>query len=418
MKAARFSLPAPAGRLGTALALVPLAAFYLYRNLWVAWRELAVRPGDFGHYFAATRSLAAGGTPYTVAGFDYPPLPAFLLLPLAGLEELAARQVWLCVGQVCLLAAAGLLWRLLGGGRGTLLVVAAVWCLAGTVAENLVLGQVSPLLLLLLVLCLWGLDRGRPAWSGAAVGAAAALKLWPAVLFGVHALAGQRRALAGGGVALLLLLVLPWGLVFTLPAPHLPQAAGYWMGTPALLSFSLPAVALRLADPPAGRGALPRNWLRGNDPRALELPPGRQALAVGVAALTLALGGLTLGRRWRGRRKEAPAAERQNLLLAATALVALALAASPIAWYHYQLLQLPGVALLASRWRRRAGALAGLALLAAGLTWTHALVGLYVGRFGWTAARPTLLWLLTSLVPALTLTLFALQLREIAGEME
>jgi hypothetical protein len=45
-------------------------------------------------------------------------------------------------------------------------------------------------------------------------------------------------------------------------------------------------------------------------------------------------------------------------------------------------------------------------------------VGLYVGVFGWTAARPSLLWALTSLVPVLTLTLFALQLREIPGEVE
>lgn len=417
MSSARPTLES-AARLGGALALVPLAAFYLYRNVWVAWRELAVRPGDFGHYFAAARALAAGDTPYTVLAFDYPPLPAFLLLPLAGLEELAARQAWLVLGQACLLAAAGLLWSLLGGGRAALLAVAAVWCLAGTVAENLVLGQVSPLLLLLLVLCLWGLARGRPALSGGAVGAAAALKLWPAVLFGAHLLAGRRRALAGGGVALLLLLVLPWGLVFTLPAPHLPEAAGYWMGTPALLNFSLPAVALRLADRPADRSALPRDWVRGNDPRALELSPGRKALAVAVAALTLSLGGLALGRRWRGRRKERAEGEGQDLLLAATALVALALAASPIAWYHYQLLQLPGVALLAWRRRRRPGALAGLVLLAAGLTWTHALVGFYVGAYGWTAARPFLLWLLTSLVPLLTLTFFALQLREIAGEME
>ncbi len=42
---------------------------------------------------------------------------------------------------------------------------------------------------------------------------------------------------------------------------------------PALLNFSFPATALRLVTWPGEDGALPRSWLVGNDPRALELEP-------------------------------------------------------------------------------------------------------------------------------------------------
>jgi len=54
----------------------------------------------------------------------------------------------------------------------------------------------------------------------------------------------------------------------------------------------------------------------------------------------------------------------------------------------------------------------GLAALAAGLTWTHvAGIGLYVDRYGWTDGAPAWLWLASSLVPALALVHFALQVR-------
>jgi len=128
-----------------------------------------------------------------------------------------------------------------------------------------------------------------------------------------------------------------------------------------------------------------------------------------VAGLLLALGaaGLLWAARGAGGEGEVPA------MTAMAAAVSLALAASPISWYHYQLLQLPGLALLARRWADRPARLLGLAALAAGLTWTHrAGIGRYVDRFGWTDGAPAWLWLASSLVPALALVHFALQARE------
>jgi Glycosyltransferase family 87 len=411
--------PSPRRRRAAGAVVLALAAgFYLYRDVWVAWTGMLAREGDFRNYFAAARALLGGGTPYRVVAFDYPPLVAFLLLPVAGLGYSAARAVWFVAAEGALLASAWLLWRLLGGGLAAAVVVAVVWAGGGTVAENLVLGQVSPLLLLLLLLALGGLARGRSPAGGAAagavggglaLGAAAALKLWPAVLFGAFALAGKRRGLAAGVLALLVLVAVPWAVVATRPPPHLPQSADYWMGTPALHNFSLPAVALRLADPPAAGAPLPRDWLRGNNPAQLHLPPARRALGVAVAAVTLLAGAAVLW--WRLRRRPLAGEE---AALAAAALVTLALLASPISWYHYQLLAFPGLALLAWRWRRRAGALVALALVGGGLTWSHvAAVGLYLARYGPTAANPPLLWLATSLVPALGLVLFAFLVGEL-----
>jgi len=405
----------PSGRGLTLDALVAgLVAFFLYRSLWLPWTVLDRFEADFGHYYDAAARILAGLSPYEVGGFDYPPLTALIVLPVAWLPYPQARVAWLVLNWLCLVAAGILLARTLGGDRAAWVTVAACWALCGTVAENLVLGQVHPLLLLLLVLVWWGLSCGRGGVAAAAIGAATALKLWPGVLLIAMAPFHRRRAIAAGAVVLAVL-ALSWLPMLWLPPPHSPVKAHYWLGTPSLLNFSLPALALRLADPPAPGQLLPVGWRGGNDPATFELPARQAALSAGVAALVLVLGGaVLLGTALRA----APGGEAELHALAAA--VSLALVASPISWYHYQLLQLPGLALLARRWAgrpaprpRRLLRLLGLAALAAGLTWTHvAGVGRYVDRYGLTAAHPFWLWLVLALVPALGLVHFVLHVRE------
>jgi alpha-1,2-mannosyltransferase len=296
--------------------------------------------------------------------------------------------------------------RILGSDRAALLTVVACWALCGTVAENLVLGQVNPILLFLLVLAWWDVSRGRGAVAAGAIGLATALKLWPAVLLIALAALHWRRAAAGLAAAIALV-ALSWLPFLALPPPHSPARADYWAGTPALLNFSLPAVALRLADPPTPGEILPASWRNGNDPLAFELPARQAILSAGLAGLLLVLGALWL--LWTARGTGG-----KGTMPAMTAAVSLALLASPISWYHYQLLQLPGLALLARRWANSPARLLGLAALAAGLTWTHvAGVGRYIDRFGWTDNAPAWLWLASSLVPAFALVHFVLQVREI-----
>ncbi|MBW8878755.1 MAG: DUF2029 domain-containing protein [Acidobacteria bacterium] len=411
----------PAGR-GLALdALVAgLVAFFLYRSLWLPWSVLDRFEADFRHYYDAATRILAGLSPYEIGGFDYPPLTALIVLPVAWLPYPQARIAWLFFNWLCLVVAGLLLGRTLGGDRAAWVTVAACWALCGTVAENLVLGQVHPLLLLLLVLAWWGLSRGRGGVVAVAIGAATALKLWPGVLLIALAPFHRRRAAAAAAVALAVL-ALSWLPMLWLPPPHSPVKAHYWLGTPSLLNFSLPALALRLADPPASGQVLPVSWRGGNDPLTFELPARQAALSASVAGLVLALGCAVL--LWAALRAGPGGEGGEADLHALAAAVSLALLASPISWYHYQLLQLPGLTLLARRWAYRPAPrprwllrLLGLAALAAGLTWTHvAGVGLYVDRYGLTAANPFWLWLVLALVPALCLVHFALQVRETRG---
>ncbi len=402
------------GRGWTSALTAGLIGVFFYRSLWLPLSVFGQYAADFRNYYDAAANLLAGLSPYAVKGFDYPPLTALIVLPVAWLPYPQARIAWLLVNWLGLAAAGLLLVRILGRDRAAWLAVAALWALSGTVAENLVLGQVNPLLLFLVVLAWWGMSRDRAGVAAVAIGLATALKLWPGVLLVALALFHRRRAAAGFAAALALV-VLSWLPFLALPPPHSPARADYWAGNPALLNFSLPAVALRLADPPVRGQLLPLSWRNGNDPLTFKLPARLAARSAGLAALLLALGAGVLLWATRGADSGGGGAE-LPAMAAMAAMISLALLASPISWYHYQLLQLPGLALLARRWAARGPwtmRLAGLAVLAAGLTWTQvAGVGRYVERYGWTAGAPPWLWLATSLVPLLALVHFALQVRE------
>jgi hypothetical protein len=395
-----------------------LIGVFLYRSLWLPLSVLGRYDADFRHYYAAAVHLLAGRSPYELKGFDYPPLTPLIVQSVAWLPYPEARAVWLVANWLCFAAAGFLLVRILGSDRTAVLAVAACWALSGTVAENMVLGQVNPILLFLVVLAWWGMSRDRGGVAAGAIGLATALKLWPGVLLIALAALHWRRAAAGFAAALTLI-ALSWLPFLWLPAPHSPARADYWLGTPALLNFSLSAVALRLADPPTPGQTLPLSWRNGNDPLAFKLPRNQAALSAGLSGFLLALGGGVL--LWAARTGFRGGEAAVPMLAAMAAATSLALLASPISWYHYQLVQLPGLALLARRWADRPASrwwwwltrLLGLAALAAGLTWTQvAGIGLYVDRYGWTDKAPAWLWLASSLVPLLALVHFALQVQE------
>jgi len=378
-----------------------LAACYLYRTVALPLPSLGPASSDFWWYHQAARAILGGVSPFSVADFAYPPLLAFLLTPLGLLSYEAARWAWFALSHAFLLGAGYLVWRVAGGDRPALLAVLAVWACGGAIAESLMLGQINPLLLLLVTLS-WYPLRG-PA-GAASLALAAALKIWPATLLAAYALLRKRRALAAGVTLFALLALLP-GLAtaLLLGPPAFPPATRYWMGTPALFNFSLPAVALRILDPPAGAGRLPHNWEFGNNVHELNVAETHLWIAVTVAAGTLAAGLLSL-HRWAALKPE-----KTPLPLVSAALVALTLAASPVCWSHYQLLQYPGVALLLAGFVRQkrfwaAGALAAVFL---GVYQLPILgLGPYLATYGWTAANRPLLWALTSMTPLCSLGLF------------
>lgn len=330
---------------------------YLYRNGVVVWPFLFRSVGDFGNHHEAGQALLRGESPFA-NWLNYPPLHPFLMVPFARLDYETARIAWFLFGHVCLLGSALLLWGPLGGDLAAFLAVGAVWAFAGAAQESLGLGQVTPLLLLLVV---WAL---RSARSGTALGLAAAIKFWPGVLLAGELLSRRWRAFWVGTVVAILGVAVPQLLLMALtPPPWGPLNSRYWMGTPAPLNVSIPATALRLTYGPSD-GEVPQDWTAGNH-TALRLPAWRWAVSAGTSGAVLVAGLLALW--FRGRGRWARPAARVPLL---AALVALALLASPIAWYHYQMMQFPGLAwLTADAFRRRAWSrLAGVTALEIVLT--------------------------------------------------
>jgi hypothetical protein len=416
-----------------ALALMVL----LWSAVWVPVRERPRFPADFDNYHRAARALVAGESPYSVHNFDYPPLLALVVAPLADLTLPEARWAWLWLSQIALVAAAAGVWRWLRDDRRlgplpAVTVVAGCFALLGTITENLVLGQVHALMLALLgwALASW---RRRPAGAAALVGVAAALKLWPALLLAPLLAARRWRALAAG-VATTLGLVAGPLLLFTvlLPPPTLPASSGFWMGTPAPLNLTLPALAVRMrdwiGDWPAPDEPFPWSWRYGHNPEVFTLEPAAAVISVGLSATLLAAGlALVLLRLRRspasargGHRVPSPGDE----LRAVTAIVPLVLAAAPLAWYHYQLfLVLPLAAVAADAVappgpvpaRKRGLSFLAVPALAVGATYSHRLLGLYHDSYGSTAARPLLFLGLTALAPLTSLVFFVWLLRGIGS---
>lgn len=382
------------------LLVAALLGFYLGRNVVAASARVGRGPSDFAHYHRAARATLDGESPYSVRGFLYPPPALLPVLPLATLDETAARRWWFSISQLLLLTSALAVWRKLGGGVLAATAVVVVWSLTGTVAENLVLGQINPILLILITAAMVA-PVVAASRSTAFVGAAAAIKIWPGLLLAAPLLQRRWRAFrVGGAVAAALLVGGTTTLAVLRPPPYLPQGSGSWAGSPAFLSFSLPATVLRLADPPSDWREIPQSWLVGNRLEDVDLPVLAAILSLATALLTLG-GGLFL--IFRSVRPETPP------IAIYAALIALALAAAPVSWYHYRLLHLPGLAWLALALltRRDRWGLALLAALVAVVTWSHLAWLPPVGI----AVDPPFVVVRGLLVPVLELVLAAWYLR-------
>lgn len=137
----------------------------------------------------------------------HPPPSILLALPLAHLPYPDAHLAWNLLSVPLLVASL----YLIAHGLAVPLRVWSVFPLVVVllvchpIHHHLAQGQLSILILFLITLA-WVADRsGRPGWAGAALGAAAAFKLFPAFLFVYCLGAGRWRALAAGGFTFLLL---------------------------------------------------------------------------------------------------------------------------------------------------------------------------------------------------------------------
>jgi alpha-1,2-mannosyltransferase len=237
-----------------AVWLVLLIALWYRANQVIGWLSAPQWGYDFSAYWLAARHLLHGESIYTAAQlagpyepqfqgqflYLYPPLLAVLVMPLAWLSPGTfgpAMGAWAVLGAAIatvVVLGVGRLEALLVDREHALLLLAAAFAFPPLVAE-LVLGNVHVVLLGLLALAWWetraGARRGD-AVAGLAVGTAALIKLFPAVVLLWFALTGRWRAVAwaiGGAVALVAL---------TLPI----TGVGPWLDYPrAILNLGAPA---------------------------------------------------------------------------------------------------------------------------------------------------------------------------------
>jgi Glycosyltransferase family 87 len=386
------------------------ALYYVYFNVLRVLPAMPL-PSDFDVYYTAGRAVLTHQSPFHDARYLYPSLFAFLIAPISPLSYVGARSLWFVLSHACLLASAYMLWRYAGRKSHALWCIAIVWTFGGAANESLALGQIGPLLLLLLVLTL----PRSPGIRGVAAGVGAALKYIPALVAAPLILARDWRALRWLVASASALLVIPWLiLVASFPGPYAPANAGFWMGTPAILSWSVPSCLLRLVERPV-RG-LPANWLYGNDLANIHLPAGERILSLCASGCVIALGIVILALACRGRLGGS------QIGWAVFGMISVAVTAAPISWTHYQVLNYPGVALLLARSvERRSWKVFSAGLLCFAFMYQVPILILrerYEAAGGWAAMPAATIYVWSSISAVVGLFLFALFIVVVRAERQ
>jgi alpha-1,2-mannosyltransferase len=354
--------------LAFALSLTSYAADQaVHRGLLLTWYDLRVY-NDAGLITRELPSILYTWELKIGVQFTYTPFAAIVFAGGSLLPLMALRWV-MTIGSVA--AVPLTVWLTLGGmgrkGAGRLavtLVVSALALWTEPVIKALFLGQIEPLLLLLVV---WDLTRpdGRK-WKGAGIGLAAGIKLVPLIFIPYLLLSGKFRqaAVAAATFAATVLI----GFV-VLPGP----SAAYWLtgyfmrpgrtgGVDSLVNQSL-------------LGSFARQFTSIGQAQAVWLP-----VALGVAVIGL-VGGALLAR--------ADRPVQGWTLVGITAVLV-----SPISWDHHWVWIIPFLAMLAgvamtSRLVARIGCIVALLLttaLLAAYPWS------YSGPQSWVPRRGLLGW--------------------------
>jgi hypothetical protein len=148
---------------------------------------------DYKDYLAAGRAAAQHADiyatflnhvqPIPVQGFDYPPVVAWLLQPLAGLSSTTAATAWLLVLVACTVAGTAIIaFELLPASWPRLELTAVCAFLYAPVTYNLWHGQMSAVVYLFLALGLRSWLRERQISLGVYIGIAAMIKIAPILL--------------------------------------------------------------------------------------------------------------------------------------------------------------------------------------------------------------------------------------------
>ncbi|QJW97120.1 glycosyltransferase family 87 protein [Frigoriglobus tundricola] len=317
---------------------------------WLAVREFGAGRPVYGSLPDALRRHMNGEPPEDFLQWNaHPPGSLFLVLPLARLDHADAFFVWNLVTFPLFVVAVGIVLVELGAGSGraragaaTVIAVAGATCYP--LYHQVLMGQFNALLAFLFALA-WAADRrDRAVLAGAAIGLAAAVKLFPAFL-ALYLIAARRwRALGAAAATAAAIGALALGLFGT----------GAWR---TYAGEVVPAVSAKYATQ-WNNLTLRAFWLRLFDPtpesRVIPLYHAPVLGAALAAAARLAVTGLAARAAWRA----ASVAGRDRAFAATVAAVVLV---SPIAWPHYLILLVvpvgvTGAALRHSAWRWPLGA--------------------------------------------------------------
>jgi hypothetical protein len=248
------------------IVLAILIGAFVVNDLTVAAGQfMAPHAGtvDFHVYFAAAQALAHGMSPYiapppccfsarAMSGYTYPPLFAFVLIPLTRFSPDGAARIWLVVNYASLL---GVLVIGVRAAHPRLAAETIAWLallmLASPQIGAAMYGiQVDPFILLLEAVFAWSVVTNRlPVVGGIALALAACLKVSPLLITPAILLLPRDRALqalggfAGGVVAgTLAMLAISSQNVFYYVAQVLPSFSS---GVTNPWNRSLPGVVLR-----------------------------------------------------------------------------------------------------------------------------------------------------------------------------
>jgi hypothetical protein len=338
------------------------------------------------------------GEQFTFATATHPPVAVMLAIPFAYLDYPNAVLAWNLVSLVALAVSLTITMRQLGIGFApwSLLPVVTLLLLCGPLRHQIAQGQLN-LVLLVLLTGAWAAERsGRPAWAGALLGLAAAIKVFPAFLFLYLILRRQWRALLAGVAVILLAGLLSLAVLgpetsrsyISDVLPSLNEFRGYWN------NVSLTGFVTKLFDPPIV--AVPQAGATGNDLVGDAMPVFRTeplwrapaAARVGSVLSSVCVLALMAWVVWRSR-------TRPQVDLAFGLSVTAMLLISPITWDHYLLLLLVPWALVWVRVPRSATVRALFLACSAALwvlpseVWRIAIPATQIdGRLVWDVATP------------------------------
>lgn len=315
-------------------ALILLFAVFLIVNLVNAVRK----GGDFADYLRAAHRFVSGAPLYAgsdvTVGFVGPPVQALLfvpLVPLAQVHELAPRLAWYLVNLALLWYAVRTWVSALCGQRhvrwieadGTLTPVArdmllALLAIAFPLQTQFEHQNLNIVLLALTAYAAAAITGGQSSRAGVALGAAAALKVYPLLIVGWLA---ARRAWRAAGAAIICCVAV------TLTPALIRGGSQFSSGISTFFNLSAEGWPARPANQSVV--AMWGRYLFADSPSDDLLVTTAAGSVLLLTVLTLAIVWAPLVWAWIERRTSPPDAEELACAAAASTLV------SPIAWEHY-----------------------------------------------------------------------------------